>query len=77
MTKPYDPAAVRAVLIAFEKCEETLKALRGSPDLPDDLRALLAEEILARVDQGELNAQKVTEAVLSKVRGHGDGVNSA
>ena len=59
--------AVRAVLIAFEKSEETLRAIRDLPNLPDDLRARVAEEVLSLVDHGETDPQKITQAVLAKV----------
>ncbi len=68
MTTPYNPRAVRLVLIAFERCEEILKALMGEQDLPDSLRAQIADEILARVEHGETDLRAILEAVLRKFR---------
>jgi hypothetical protein len=62
----YDPLAVRAVLIAFAQSEMALKARHGSPELSDDVRLRVADEILNLVEGGERNPQRITDAVMAK-----------
>lgn len=66
MSAPYDPKAVRVVLIAFKMCEEKLKALRNTQELPDSLRVRVADEILTLVDGGETELEAILQTVVPK-----------